>query len=198
MLAKAHITIGLAAACTVMMPHTAEEAIPVIAGAAAGCLIPDIDSEASSERISTSKWRYACIGLTGLALLADYLTGGAFIRSAELHWPYLWFAGLAGFALTCTFASVSSHRGFSHSLAAMLIETGSLWLMFPAAALPFAIAFASHLALDLTNKRPVKLLYPVKKGFCLGLFYADRFADKVCTLAGTLWLLIVLYKCAIG
>ena len=43
MLAKAHIAAGMAAAFTVMMPGSVPEALPVIAGASAGCLICDID-----------------------------------------------------------------------------------------------------------------------------------------------------------
>ena len=46
------------------------------------------------------------------------------------------------------------------------------------------------------NKRPVRLFYPAKKGFSLGLFYADRFANKVIAAAGTAWLVIVILTSA--
>ena len=127
MMAKAHITVGMAAAFTAAMPGSIPEALPVITGASLGCLICDIEI-------------------------------------------------------------ISSHRGFSHSLMALALETLCVWLVFPAAAMPFAIAFASHLLLDLMNKRPLRLLYPAKKGFCLGWFYADRLANKLCASAGCIWL----------
>ena len=44
------------------------------------------------------------------------------------------------------------HRGFSHSLLALVLETAILQLLVPSAALPFAAAFASHVLLDITNK----------------------------------------------
>ena len=161
MLAKAHIVTGLAAAFTVMSPSSMQEAVPVVAGAAAGCIICDIDAEGATERIDASRWRIIDVAVICIILMIDYTADLGFLRSAAIHWPYLWFAGLAGFVMTCTFASVSTHRGFSHSLIAMALETASVWLMFPSAAKPFAIAFASHIPLDILNKKPVRLLYPV-------------------------------------
>lgn len=196
MLAKTHLVIGLAAAFTMASPGTAGEAIPVVAGAAAGCMICDIDSEGTSHKVDTSIWRGITIAVICAALIADYLTGSAFLGTAKLHWPFLWFGGFAGFLVTGAFASVSSHRGFSHSLTALVLETFSLWLMFPSATMPFATAFISHVILDILNKRPLKLLYPVKKGFCMGLFYADKTADKLFAAAGTVWLLLEVYRCA--
>lgn len=196
MLAKAHLAVGMAATLTVMMPHTAGEAIPVVFGASLGCVICDIDAEGASEKTDASRGRILCVIIAGLALLADYLRDASFLKSALIHWPYLWFAGLAIFLITCAFASVSAHRGFSHSLLAMALETGSMWLMFPDAAAPFAIAFTSHILLDLTNKKSVRLLYPLKKGYCFKWFYADRIANRICELTGIIWMLIVIYRCA--
>ena len=188
MLAKAHITIGLAAAFTIMGPDTAAESLPVIAGASLGCLICDIDCENKAEKTGSSHWRLVMTAAAAAALAEDFLLDAGMWRTFGQNGNYLWFAGLAGFVLTCTFASISSHRGFSHSLLALVLETASLYLIFPMAAEPFAIAFISHLILDLMNKRPVRLLYPAEKGFRLGWFYADRIADKVFTGIGCVWL----------
>ena len=132
MLAKAHLTVGLAAAFTIVRPETAAEALPVFAGGVLGSLICDIE-----------------------------------VRG-------------------------SGHRGFSHSLLALALETACLQLVFPVAALPFAAAFGSHLMLDITNKKSVRIFYPVKKGVCLGWFYADRLANKVVAALGALWLFVAI------
>lgn len=195
MLGKAHITIGLASAMTIMMPESIPAALPVIAGAAAGCLICDIDCDSPREKKDVSKHRILAYLIACAALLADYVLDGGMWRSLTQSGSYLWCAGVAGLVITLAFANVSSHRGFSHSLIAMALETGFLYLIFPQAAIPFAAAFASHLVLDLTNKRPVRLFYPAKKGFCLGLYYADRIANRVCAAGGTLWLVLVLLIC---
>ena len=189
-MAKAHIAVGMAAAFTVTGPETVPEALPVITGAALGCLICDLDCETKAERSDSSHWRMIMAAVAAAALIEDHLLGAGMWDQLSARGPYLSFAGLAGFMLACTFAGISGHRGFSHSILALALETLSLWLMFPAAALPFAAAFASHLALDLMNKRPVRLLYPADKGFCLGWFYADRLANKAFAAVGSVWLVL--------
>ena len=188
MMAKAHITVGMAAAFTAAMPNSIPEALPVITGASLGCLICDIDCETKAERSDSSHWRIVMAVIAAAALIEDNLLDAGMWRSLSQRGEYLWFAGLAGFLIICTFAGISTHRGFSHSLLALALESLCVWLVFPAAAVPFATAFASHLVLDLMNKRSLRLLYPAKKGFCLGWFYADRLANKLCASAGCIWL----------
>lgn len=195
MLAKAHIAVGMAAAFSIMRPETVAEALPVIAGGALGCLICDLDCENKSEKSDSSHWRGVMALVAAAALIEDHLLDGGMWRSLGQSAQYLWFAGLAGFVITCVFAGGSGHRGFSHSLLAMGLETACLWLIFPAVAVPFAAAFASHVILDMMNKRSVRLFYPAKKGICLGWFYADRLANKVFTAFGTVWLIAAIIIC---
>lgn len=198
MLAKAHVTVGMAAAFTLMRPETVAEALPVITGGALGCLICDLDCEVKAEKTESSHWRVVMAAVAVAALIEDNLLDAGMWKSLGNNGLYLWFLGLVLFALTGAFASVSSHRGFSHSLLAMVLFTGSLWLVFPAAALPFAIAFASHIVLDLMNKKSLRLLYPMEKGFKLGWFYADRFANKALTGVGSVWLVLIIIFCLRG
>ena len=192
MMAKAHITVGMAAAFTAALPGSVSEALPVVTGAAIGCLICDIDCEAKKERVDSSRWRIVMALVAAAALVEDQLLDAGMWRAFLEKDPYIRFAGVAGFMLICAFAGAASHRGFAHSLSALALETLCLWLAFPAAALPFAIAFASHLILDLMNKRPVRLFYPSKKGVCLRWFYADRLADRLFASAGCVWLAVLL------
>ena len=195
MMAKAHIAAGMAAAFTVMRPESIPEALPVITGAALGCLICDLDCENPRERNESSRYRIVMAVVAAAALIEDHLIGAGMWSSAGKHGPYLWFAGFAAFVLICGFASISKHRGFAHSFLALALETASLWLVFPMTAKPFAIAFISHQVLDLLNKKPVRLFYPAKKGFSLGLFYADRLANKLVATGGMIWLVIVILVC---
>ena len=206
MLAKAHIAVGMAAAFSIVRPETVADALPVITGGALGCLICDLDCENRSEKSDSSHWRFVMALVAAAALIEDHLLDAGMWRSlgqsgdylpgsSVALGQYLWFAGLAGFVITCVFASGSGHRGFSHSLLAMTLETVCLWLVFPAVAIPFAIAFMSHVFLDMMNKRSVRLFYPAKKGFCFGWFYADRLANKVITACGTVWLIVAIIIC---
>ena len=189
MMAKAHITVGMAAAFMITRPDSVPEMLPVITGASLGCLICDIDCEVKAERADSSRWRKVMALVAAVALIEDHLLDAGMWRSIGENGKYLWFAGVVGFVLTCTFASISAHRGFSHSLPAMLLETISLWLVFPTAALPFAIAFASHLVLDLTNMKSIRLFYPAKKGVSLGWFHADGLANRLTASIGSIWLI---------
>ena len=193
MLAKAHIAVGMAAAFTVVRPETLPEALPVITGGALGCLMCDIDCETKNEKKDSSRWRIVMVIVAAAALIEDHLIDGGMWRTLSDSSSYLWFAGLAGFLLTCTFAGMSAHRGFSHSLIALALLTVFLWMVFPSAALPFAAAFISHLALDIMNKKPVMLFYPSKKGVSLGWFRADGLANSLLAAAGTLWLAAVIW-----
>ena len=195
MLAKAHIAVGMAAAFSIVRPETVAEALPVIAGGALGCLICDLDCENKSEKSDSSRWRAVMALVAAAALIEDHLLDAGMWRSLGQNGQYLWFAGLAGFVITCVFAGGSGHRGFSHSLLAMGLETLCLWLVFPAVVVPFSIAFASHVLLDMMNKRSVRLFYPAKKGLCLGWFYADRLANKVFTACGIVWLIAAIIIC---
>lgn len=194
MLGKAHLAIGIAAAMTMVMPEDLPAALPVITGAAAGSLICDIDCESPSERSDASKSRILALVITVAALIEDKIIDGGMWRSLAERGasdsPYIICAGVAGLVITLAFASVSRHRGFSHSLLALAIESLCIYLIFPQTLIPFVIAFVSHLILDITNKKRVRLFYPAKGGISLGLFYADRMANRVCEIAGTIWLII--------
>lgn len=192
-MAKAHIATGMAVAFTVCRPENLNDALPVITGAAMGCLICDLDCEAQGERADSSRWRIVTTLIAIAALIEDRLLEAGMWESFGQSGSYLWFAGALGFALICTFASVSSHRGFSHSLMALVLELACIWLVFPAATVPFAAAFLSHIALDIMNRRPVRILYPMKEGICLKWFYADRLANRVCEIAGCIWLAVAVF-----
>lgn len=188
MMAKAHVAVGMAAAFTITRPDTIPEMLPVITGASLGCLICDLDCENVSEKTESSHWRIVMALIAVAALIEDKLLDAGMWRSLAESGSSLWLSGVVGFALVCTFASATSHRGFSHSITALALETLCLWLVFPMTAIPFTVAFMSHLVLDLTNKRPIRLLYPIKKGFCLKWFYADRLANRICEAVGSIWL----------
>ena len=193
MLGKAHLAIGMAAAWSLAMPETVPAALPVIAGAAAGSLICDIDCDSPAEKKDASKYRILSAVITAAALIADKLTDAGMWKHLAQSGSYLWCAGVAGLVLTLAFANVSSHRGFSHSLTALILETGFLYLIFPQCAQPFAVAFISHILLDMSNKKRVRLFYPAKRGMSMGLFYADRLANRVCEIAGAAWLALAVW-----
>ena len=66
-----------------------------------------------------------------------------------------------------------------HSFAALALLTACVDMIYPDASACFAVGFLSHLALDILNRKPEKLLWPWKKGFCLGLCSARGLVNRI-------------------
>lgn len=188
MMSKTHIAIGLASAVTVLNPVTARNAAMVVAGAAVGSLICDIDSRSRpKERDALIGRLIVCLIVVAVAVYAAghglLKTGSSFSVSQEQA------AGLIILLVTGLVAAILPHRSFSHSILALVLYFAGLSMIFPQILCEaFAVAFISHLALDLLNKKDVKLLWPVPKGICLHLCYADGIMNKVLLAVGCVWL----------
>jgi inner membrane protein len=65
----------------------------------------------------------------------------------------------------------------------------------------FAIAFLTHLILDLTNKKKMKLFWPSKQGLSLGLFTAQGWINQILFGVGSLtavgMFIYMLVKCVL-
>ncbi len=79
----------------------------------------------------------------------------------------------------------ASHRTFTHSLLAMFLYTFAVWVVCLQMHRAFLFAYGSHLALDLLNKKPIPLFYPVHWSACLKLCYADGLANRALLYLGT-------------
>ena len=198
MMSTTHIVIGIAAALTVTQPDSAEALLPGIAGASVGSIICDIDCRGKRTGGSRSRMlrdaiigRVIVAGLLVAVLFIDYWLGSPiFTRINNLTPAFL--IELFVFIVCCGFSFLSEHRGFSHSIIALGLYSGSLYVMITPVTVPFAIAFISHVLLDLFNRKPVRVLWPLKKGWCLKIFYADRKANTGMLIAGSAWLGVVI------
>ena len=55
----------------------------------------------------------------------------------------------------------------------------------------FAIAYASHLLLDLTNRRGMRLFFPSRKLVSMKLFASNGWMDRILLTAGVIALVLV-------
>ena len=97
--------------------------------------------------------------------------------------------------LSCVKGRFSAHRTFTHSFLFTALLTYAGWQFTPLFGTAVCAGCLSHLFLDLTNKRPVQLFYPFKKGYCLHLFFADRTANRVLLWTGLLADILLLSWC---
>lgn len=171
MMGNTHISIGIAAALAVTAPATPGECLPAILGGALGGMLSDIDIRSGKRLRDVSQTRMLAVGIAVVCLFLDSLFGGKLWSAMTANEHAGTGALLLG--LLCLFGSVQEHRGFTHSLLALVLFTGCVSLVCPPLLLPFGAGFASHLALDSLNKKPIRLFYPLKTGLCLKLCYAD-------------------------
>lgn len=189
MTGKTHVVVGAAAglvAASALAPSgTSPAALAcAAAGGALGGMLPDLDVRSTAHPLQERLARLGCAALLVLALGAEAVAGWPLARRAAA-------AGLGSVALgavvllaLCCAARLSAHRGFSHSLAALAGFAAATWLVCPPLAAPVAAGMASHLALDLLGRRPVRLLWPARRGSCLGLCKTDGIVEACCLVAG--------------
>ena len=82
------------------------------------------------------------------------------------------------FAALAIIGVATPHRTFTHSLLCLVLWTLSGQLVSPQLGAAFSIGIASHLLLDLFNRKGQRLLFPLKKRFCLNVCASDGRANQ--------------------
>lgn len=189
-----HIVVGMASALAICRPASVEALLPVIAGASVGSIICDIDCRSKGRNLKDALiGRLIVAVLLVTVLVIDYEIGQPVMNYVENLTPGFLIA-LFVFLVCGGVSYISGHRGFSHSLAALAIYSTCLYVMTGLMAIPFSVAYVSHVILDLLNRKPVRVLWPVKRGWCMKLFYADRKANTIFLIAGAAWLGVELMR----
>lgn len=179
MLGKTHLTIGMATALVVAQPSTVPGVVAALAAGGIGGKLPDIDIK-SSDPDKESVLDSIIDGLFIAALIGlDYLSGNGICQYTISNWGIKIWIGLFLFAVLCIIGFLSPHRSFTHSILSLGLFSAAVYIYCRPAAIAFALGYASHLFIDLFNKKREKLLYPIKRGFCLNLCDAKGKANKV-------------------
>lgn len=192
MMGKTHMVVGMAMALAVTTPDTVGGFITAIVGGAVGSSISDIDVNVSKHNKDALYTRLVSTGLVPVALLIDLIFDGGIINYMRECSVVNRVIGVLLFVLMCLFGKFQEHRGFTHSLLALALFSISIALFCLPLLVPFATGYASHLVLDLLNKRSIKLFYPINKGVCFKLCYANKTVDKVLFLLGSVATVVLL------
>ena len=181
---KAHMGVGVAAALALLQPTTTAGCVAVLMGASLGSVICDVDVQPGEKARDAHRWRM--IALVGAcALLAyDFLHSGQVCSYLMGHLGTEMATGVVGMVAVTAFASFMPHRTFAHSLLALVLWCASLRLLCEPLVAPFAAGVGSHLLLDLTNKKGIRLFWPLKTEFSLGLWRADGRMNDLLALVG--------------
>ena len=189
---KTHLVIGVALSLAVMRPATMPALVSGAGAAALGSVISDIDAGPSGAGHDATKVVASIVIAGVLVLLADlYFHLGLYARFLRRGRETGFMLPLLLFILFAAIGMLTRHRSFMHSLPAMILFTACIWFMQRAMAPYFAIAYASHLLLDLTNRRGMRLFFPSRKLVSMKLFASNGWMDRILLTAGVIALVLV-------
>lgn len=185
MLGKTHMIVGVSASLAITVPNTAPEFLIAVGLGAIGGVISDIDVETSN--IHRNIGRVVLLTIVSAAVILGldiFLKTGIIHKIMEDSSILRIVAGCLLFIIICAFGREQPHRTFMHSFLALLLLDAALGLIWPKLILYFTVGFLSHLVIDVLNKKKLSLWYPLKGGFCIGLFSADGLANQIFYIAG--------------
>ncbi|MDO4460517.1 MAG: metal-dependent hydrolase [Clostridia bacterium] len=185
MLQKTHAVVGTATALMVMRPDNIPEMMIGMGTALIGSVISDIDSgKSSSRRQANMITLFVLIITAAIIAMESYFHLGLFtLLKSDAGVMKLVISG-AVFISVCIIGKQTAHRSFMHSFLCLAVLCACVWVLFKPITGYFAAAFASHLAMDMLNKKGVRVLYPFKFGFSFNICRADRLFNKVLFLTG--------------
>ena len=186
MLGKTHLAVGMGAALTLAQPTTLGACITAVIGGAVGGVLADADTMRTDGKLgATQVHAFAAVLTVSLLMLDSVLKTGMCAAIARRNDETLAMGGIL-FAALWIWGYFSDHRSFTHSLGAVCLFTWAVNMIYPPLSMSFLVGYGSHLVLDLLNKRPLKLFYPLDDGVCFGVFYSNREANTLCFYAGCL------------
>ena len=194
MMSKTHISIGIATSLLLLKPTTITDCLSTLIGASVGSIICDIDIRSNSYCRDALNGRLIALGIVVTALLIDFFGRRSLIASVvDPHRIAVVIIGAAILLISCMLGvAVDKHRAFTHSILALVVMSISVFMICPAVSKSFSIGFVSHLALDVLNKKGVRIFYPFGNGFCLKICYANRTANSVLMIVGGILSLVLL------
>ncbi len=190
MMGKTHIAVGIASAYILMQPKTPTEFVVATVGGSIGGVMADIDVKIDTRNVFARKatmdapyGEALAIALSSCAIAADFLLGGDIV-SGVIQQRGLALAGVALLVGFVVFGRRGEHRDRTHSILAQFVSTVAVSLIDVRIAIAYSIGYASHLLIDLLNKKGIRLLYPMKKTFCFKVCYADRLGNEALLIVG--------------
>ena len=192
------MVIGISAAVWLFAPKELPELMLGAAAAAAGSLISDLDEEHSHAGRRGAKAAALCVIAAVLMIFSDlFLKTGIYAGILSRLKEATSAAAVLVFILLCAFGYFTEHRSFLHSIPGTAVLTFCVRAVEISAAPYFLAGMISHIALDLFNRKGIRLFYPFRKRFCLGWFKAGGATDRFLFRAGVVSLAAALARTGI-
>ena len=191
---KTHFVVGVSLALAIMPPSDLKGLIAGCVAAGIGSVVSDVDCVTSNAGQEAVKASAACVIMAICAYFADsYFKTGIFESLVDRGSQNATLMAVLAFVLLCAFGMLTSHRSFLHSIAGGMLLTLCTYFILPDAWKYFAAGCASHLALDLLNRKGIRLFFPLHKTYCLGWFKANGLVNRILLAAGTIAMILLIY-----
>lgn len=191
MMGNTHIVVGVATSLAVMQPTNIKECLVSVIGGAVGGAISDIDIVRSNLKHDFFNIQLISMLIALSCLGVDYLLNFGICQDVLANNRQLVIIGGAAYITLLLIGFLSSHRTFTHSLLSVLLFTVALEFVYVPIAISHALGHLSHLVLDFSNRKRMTVLFPIRRGICLKLFYADRTANKIFWYLG--WVVSIVF-----
>ena len=184
MMSKTHIAVGVTAALAIAHTGSPESCVAAIVGGSIGGIIADCDITPSRAHKDALTGRLIVLGVTAVSLLADRCAHAGLCDYLVEHLGLTLITGVFLFAVLTFLGGHTEHRTFTHSLVGMGLFCAAIYLVCEPLLPYFSIGYASHLALDITNKQGIHLFWPLGLEASLGLCTAKGIANTVVMALG--------------
>lgn len=199
MMSKTHIGVGLAVAL-LAAPATRSDVLLALMGGSLGCLFCDVDLGFLGK--ADNKLKPGWI-ITLSIFLSSFMLDSLFFRKVlrytltKQYWVFP--VGVVLFVVQVLLAKHLPHRTYSHSITICVLTTSLIYAFAKPIWQYYALAFASHIFLDLFNRKPITLFYPYKKSFCFNLCYANGIVNTILMFVSVAACAVILFfKAGIG
>lgn len=191
MMSKTHLAIGIATSFWLLQPSTVSEIAMATIGGSIGGIIADIDVDIDihNKSVDALYGQVIAIGISAFAVLVDYFRGGD-IASSFIENRHMSIAATLIFLLLLMVGKKSNHRDKTHSILASVISSVVICTVNCYIGAAYFVAYMSHLIIDLLNKKPIQLFYPIKKGLCFKFCRADKMGNKLLLVLGVLGIIL--------
>lgn len=194
MLGKTHMVLGITVGLAIMHPENIQELIAGTGTLTIGSVISDIDIGTSESHKDANRIiMLSCIAFIAVAAVEAIFHLGIYQKLMKNSSLIRVIVGMVAFLFLCAFGKEQPHRSFMHSILALVLLTGCIQMIFPLAVPYFAIAFITHLSIDLLNHRDERLLYPLKGGFSLGICSSKGIVNRVLFAIGSVSAVVLFF-----
>ncbi|MCR5845016.1 MAG: metal-dependent hydrolase [bacterium] len=184
MLASTHVGVGVAVSLAILQPETIPGCAFAIVGGAFGGLLPDFDQNDEDVNKGIIGGIISFAVILAAVFCADYFIDLGFIQAIKSDVGLWSIAGAVVFVATTILGITQKHRTFTHSLLAIILWSGAAYIACKSISYAIAIGLATHVILDLLNKRGMTLFFPIKKRLCLNLCPSNGVANTVLNITG--------------